>query len=731
MATLVLTAVGTAVGGPIGGAIGAILGQRADAEIFKPKGRQGPRLGELAVQTSSYGAAIPQLFGSMRVAGTVIWATDLKEDRTSAGGGKGRPKTTNYSYSASFAVALSGRAIGGVSRIWADGKLLRGAGGDFKTATVFRLYSGSEDQEADPLIASIEGVGATPAFRGTAYAVFEDFQLADYGNHIPSLTFEVVADAGPVTIGAIAEMLSGEAVVDGGTPEVNGYAASGDSIRGAIEALADVVPVSLSDEGDRLRMKTAHGPPLMLDPIQLGVAHLGAAVEGANGASAYRRRAAGTIPSEVSVTYYDIARDYQAGLQRASRGGASSRADQRSLAAAVDAGMAKAIAEHRLATLWTGRATATVNLPISRLAIRPGRHVRIAERQGIWKVARSSLERMVATLELVQVPPRPLGDALPASSGQPVVQPDRPHGPTTLVLLDLPLGDDLASGRPHLLVAAAGAEEGWRRAELTASYDGGGSWEAAGSTAAPAVIGSALSVLAAGGSALIDARGSVEVVLLNDSMWLEGRSDAALAGGANLAALGNELIQFGDVEPLGGGAFRLSRLLRGRRGTEWASGTHASGEAFVLIERQSLAVLEPPPGAVGGEARLIGHGIGDAEAGIMLSLGMTGEILRPPSPVHLRAVRRSGGDIDISWVRRSRQGWTWASGSDTPLGEETERYRLTLSGARFERSVTLSAPAYTYTFSEQAADGLAGPLSVAAAQIGTAASSRESRHTLI
>lgn len=726
MATLVLTAVGTAVGGPIGGAIGAILGQRADAEIFKPKGRQGPRLGELAVQTSSYGTTIPQLFGSMRVAGTVIWATDLKEDRTSASGGKGRPKTNNYSYSASFAVALSGRAIGGVSRIWADGKLLRGAGGDFKTATGFRLYLGSEDQEADPLIASIEGTGETPAFRGTAYALFENFQLADYGNHIPSLTFEVSADAGPVAIGAIAEILSSGAVVDGGTPAVNGYAASGDSIRGAIETLADVVPVSLSDEEGRLRMKASAGVPLMLDSIQLG-----AAVEGASGASEYRRRAAGTIPSEVSVTYYDVARDYQAGLQRASRGGASSRADQRSLAAALDAGMAKAIAEHRLATLWTGRATATANLPISRLVIRPGSHLRISERPGLWKVARSSLERMVTTLELVQVPQHPLGGVLSASAGQPVIQPDRPHGPTTLVLLDLPLGDDPASGRPQLLVAAAGAEEGWRRAELTASYDGGGSWEAAGSTAAPAVIGSTLSVLAEGGSALIDARGSVQVMLLNESMWLEGRSDAALAGGANLALLGNELIQFGDAEPLGGGAFRLSRLLRGRRGTEWASGTHVSGEAFVLIERQSLAVLEPPPGAVGGEVRLIGHGIGDAEAGIMLSLNLTGEALRPPSPVHLRAVRRSSGDIDIRWVRRSRQGWTWGSGNDTPLGEETERYRLTLSSAGFERAVTLSAPAYIYTFAEQAADGLVGPLSVVAAQIGTAASSRAARFTLI
>ena len=80
MATLVLTAVGTAIGGPIGGAIGAMLGQQVDRAVFlSPKGRQGPRLSDLRVQTSSYGAAIPRLFGTVRVAGCVIWSTDLIE----------------------------------------------------------------------------------------------------------------------------------------------------------------------------------------------------------------------------------------------------------------------------------------------------------------------------------------------------------------------------------------------------------------------------------------------------------------------------------------------------------------------------------------------------------------------------------------------------------------------------------------------------------------------------
>lgn len=170
MATLVLTAVGSIVGGPIGGAIGALIGQQADQRLLAPKGRQGPRLGDLAVQTSAYGQPIPKLFGRLRVAGTVIWATDLREERQRSGGGKGRPKTTAYSYSASFAVALSARRIRAVHRIWADGKLLRGSGGDWKSETGFRLHLGDEGQEADPLIAAAEGNEGTPAFRGLAYA---------------------------------------------------------------------------------------------------------------------------------------------------------------------------------------------------------------------------------------------------------------------------------------------------------------------------------------------------------------------------------------------------------------------------------------------------------------------------------------------------------------------------------------------------------------------------------
>ncbi|HEX8449226.1 MAG TPA: phage tail protein [Allosphingosinicella sp.] len=717
MATLVLTAAGTALGGPIGGALGALIGQQIDGRLFAPKPRQGPRLGELSVQTSSYGSQIPKLFGTMRVAGTVIWATDLKEERSKSGGGKGQPKTVNYSYSANFAVALSGRPILAVRRIWADGKLLRGAGGDFKTATRYRLHSGGEDQPVDPLIAAVEGAGGTPAYRGIAYAVFEDFQLADYGNRIPSLTFEVEADPGPLSLASVAAELAGLPAT-GESTALAGYAAGGDSVRAAIAALSELEPLSLTDDGEGPAIAAGGGSPALLAEIELG-----AAAAGAGGRSEWLRRSGDCVPAEASLAYYDPERDFQTGLQRASRPGAALGSDRRAVAAALDSATAKALASDRLERLWAQRRSAKLHVGWSRLGLAAGRQVRVGERPGRWKISRWTLDRMVLTLELTGVPGAAPAVPGQASSGRPVGQPDLVHGPTSLLLLDLPLFQEELPNRPRLLVAAAGTGPGWRRAELIASFDGGASWAAAGGTAPPAVMGEALEVPDAAGSALIDERNRIEVELLNESMWLESRSDWALADGANLALIGGELVQFGNAEPVGGRRFRLSRLLRGRRGTEWAAGLHVPGEPFLLIEAESLAAVEAPPGSLGGEARLLASGLGDPD-GVLAVRTVAGESMRPPAPVHLRARRLAGGDLAIAWVRRSRSGWAWLDGSDTPLGEESESYRLTLAGGGFAKSVTVGAPAFVYTAAEQSADGLTGPVAVEVVQLGTSAPSR-------
>ncbi|HHS94222.1 MAG TPA: hypothetical protein ENK63_02625, partial [Rhodobacterales bacterium] len=74
---------------------------------------EGVRLDSLRVTSATEGTAIPRVFARMRLGGNIIWATDFTEhvSTTTQGGGKGGgPKvtTSEYSYSASFAVALCG-----------------------------------------------------------------------------------------------------------------------------------------------------------------------------------------------------------------------------------------------------------------------------------------------------------------------------------------------------------------------------------------------------------------------------------------------------------------------------------------------------------------------------------------------------------------------------------------------------------------------------------------------
>lgn len=702
MATLVLTAVGTMVGGPVGGAIGAAIGQYVDQTIiFKPKGREGARLGDRSVQTSSYGSAIPRLFGTMRVAGTVFWSTDLIEDRHKSGGGKGRPSTTTYSYSASFAVLISGRRIREVKRIWADGNLLRGAAGDFKTETGYRLYPGDEDQEADPLIASAEGVGRAPAARGCAYAVFEGFQLGAYGNRIPSLTFEVVADDAPVNVGALLGEISGGVVAGTHPASLGGFAASGDSVRGLIEAVADALPLSLVDDGAALRI----GDDGAVGEI---VASERRAAADRAPEEAHERGSALAVPGEVELSYYDPARDYQAGLQRARMPGAGRRSARIELAASLGAGEAKAIAEARLARHAVEREQWSLSTGWRRMALRPGEVVTLAGEPGRWRIAGWTLERMALALKLVRVRAAAMTPPLPAEPGRGVGAPDLVHGPTTVHLLDLPPIEDGAPDAPRLFVAAAGASPGWRRASLLMSTDDGGRWDPVGATAAPAVIGVATTILPDADPALFDRAGAVEVRLLNDMMMLEDADDAALLGGANQALLGDELIQFGHAEPLGDARWRLSRLLRGRRATEAGMAAHAAGERFILIEATTLARLTPPVAAIGGAVRIMASGVGDIAAPAEAVVAAMSGGVRPFAPIRLSAERTADGYL-LSWVRRSRAGWAWNDGGDVPVGEAREAYRLTLRrGDGGVRLIETSESRWLYPAADAAADSAAG-----------------------
>lgn len=359
-----------------------------------------------------------------------------------------------------------------------------------------------------------------------------------------------------------------------------------------------------------------------------------------------------------------------------------------------------------------------------RAAVGPGALVRLPDDSGLWRVAARAIDREGVQLDLRRIRSGSMA-VQPAEPGRNIGAPDRVHGPTVAHLLDLPGLTDSPADTPRLYVAAAGPSSGWRRADLLTSLDEGASWTSIGSTAAPATIGITQSVLPAAGEALIDAAHVVDVMLLHGEMEIEEADDVRLLAGANLAVLGDELIQFGRAVPLGGNIWRLSRLTRARRGTGWATGGHAIGERFVLITPEALLAYDPPLSAAGGSVRLMASGIGDSSP-VETSAFAVGEALRSPAPVHLQAQRRADGGFDLSWIRSSRAGWPWLDGGDAPLAEDREAYRLSIQpSAGVARVYELGSPAFDYAAAAVAADAASAPsVTISVCQLGTRAASR-------
>lgn len=189
----------TLTGATIGAQIGSLAGSYVDNALFGSSGSsravEGPRLSDLHVTASSEGAHIPRLYGRARLGGQVIWASDLEEEiitsPQSSGGGKGigggssGAQVTEYRYYANFAVGLCEGEITRIGRVWADGRELD------LSAYTWRLYTGSETQSPDSLVSAHLGTARAPAFRGLAYIVFERMALAEFGNRVPQLSFEV------------------------------------------------------------------------------------------------------------------------------------------------------------------------------------------------------------------------------------------------------------------------------------------------------------------------------------------------------------------------------------------------------------------------------------------------------------------------------------------------------------------------------------------------------------
>lgn len=167
---------------------------------------------------------------------------------------------------------------------------------------------------------------------------------------------------------------------------------------------------------------------------------------------------------------------------------------------------------------------------------------------------------------------------LTADSGRIVANRDIPSGELKLALFEVPEQLRRSDG-PTLLLAGSTATSGWKRQYVELRH--AGRTQMVPTPPHKSILGHA--------STQLDEReagASVEIVLHDIDQWLTSCSDDDLQLGENLAVIGNEVVQFGDVTSLGAGRFRLGRLLRGRAGTDIAN--HSRSEPFALLQHGTL-----------------------------------------------------------------------------------------------------------------------------------------------
>ncbi|MDI7861255.1 glycoside hydrolase/phage tail family protein [Rhizobiaceae bacterium n13] len=200
MATILFQAAGSALGG-VFGPVGAIIGRAAGALAGSVVDRalingsqtiSGARLATARIPGADEGTAVNRVYGTLRIGGTLIWATRFEEEVTveRSGGKATGPRVESFRYFANFAIGLCEGPIAGIRGVWADGREID------LTKIEMRVYRGTASQPADPLIEAKQGTGRAPAYRGLAYVVFERLPLDGYGNRIPLMQFEVIRPVG-------------------------------------------------------------------------------------------------------------------------------------------------------------------------------------------------------------------------------------------------------------------------------------------------------------------------------------------------------------------------------------------------------------------------------------------------------------------------------------------------------------------------------------------------------
>jgi len=683
----------------------AVIGGVIDNALFgpTPPDTEGPRLSNPSVSGSGEGSEIPLIYGTMRVAGTLIWQTNFTEiedseevgGKGSALGGGGATQTT-FEYTASFACLITRRQITSVDEIYADGQIL-----DLDTMAGHIVYDGTQTMP-DPTYAATETLA--PAFIGQSYAVFEDVSLNQFSNRIPEISFLVTRDVGGTvrgTLEAIAEDFGLD--IDASlapTTGLHGWIIErGTSGRNAVATLASVYHLDLAPMDNGV---------MKIVPRQQEQPDYEIQEDDLLSAITYRRDPVDNAPGVVDVSYYDRDRGYQTRTITERRGEARNP-NRRSIPSAMTAAEASQIALSGMEEAERNRETVEVQIrPSDVRALRPGSFLNLIGRDGFtYRTKISDISDEWEGRLTARMVDGSLSEPTLQTSDISIAQLYREPQVVSLAFLDLPilLGEE-HEHTPH--VVAYG--EGWRGAVLYRSPTGA-NYSSIASLNSQGTVGTVTNPINSGPEWDVDGVLDTQTatVVLASGSNLNSASAAQLDAGANAAAItdisGNqEIVQFMTANLAAENTYEISGLRRAIRGTDGQM-IHSAGSQFVLINSSVTQVYYPLEQR--GQSAFYRYGPATRAVDDPLYLQATrsfaGVGLRPYSPINLAATRQGGGDLTITWTRRDRKGFD-PSGA-TPMSEMLEEYDVVIvSGAG--RTLKSDSESVTYTSADQTADGL-------------------------
>ena len=163
----------------------------------------------------------------------------------------------------------------------------------------------------------------------------------------------------------------------------------------------------------------------------------------------------------------------------------------------------------------------------------------------------------------------------------------------------------------------------------------------------------------------------------------------------------------------------MTRLLRGQLGTEDNIETTLAAGARVVLLQSTIQQMSTGLGDLDREY-YYKYGPADQDIGDdtykTIQKTVNGRGLKPYSPVHVNSSTDGGGDITITWIRRTRIGGdSWDYTDDVPLNEAYERYQVDVldGGGSVVRTLSVTdTTEVAYTAAQQSTDGITVPFEV-------------------